>query len=105
MEAPYEPKTLQEAIQYFTDADNCLKYLAHKRWPNGVTCPICGSAKVGFLAKQRRWQCNTRHPRRQFSVKVGTILEDSPLGLDKWLPCVWLVTNCKNGVSSYEIHR
>lgn len=101
----YEPKTLQEAIQYFTDPQNCLDYLVAKRWPNGVTCPRCGSQKVGFLKNQLRWQCSGNHSRKQFSVKVGTIFEDSPLGLDKWLPCVWLITNCKNGISSWEIHR
>ncbi|MGA3095991.1 MAG: IS1595 family transposase [Bryobacteraceae bacterium] len=100
-----EPTTLQEAVVYFSDPDNCLNYLVARRWPNGVTCPTCGSAHVGFLANQRRWQCSSRHPKRQFSVKVGTIFEDSPLGLEKWLPCVWLLTNCKNGVSSWEIHR
>ena len=100
-----EPQTLQEAILYFSDPDNCLNYVASKRWPNGVTCPRCGSEKAGFLKNQRRWQCSNRHPKRQFSVKVGTIFEDSPIGLDKWLPCVWLVTNCKNGISSWEIHR
>jgi transposase-like protein len=83
-----------------------LAYLAHKRWPNGVViCPICGSNKVGFLANQRRWQCRVRHPRRQFSVKVGTIFEDSPLGLEKWLLVVWMIVNDKNGISSWEIHR
>src|SRR4051794_40990779 len=100
------PKTLQEAILYFSDPDNCLAYMMVHRWPNGVvTCPTCGSPKVSFLANQRRWQCSTKHPKRQFSVKVGTIFEDSPLGLDKWLPAAWFVINCKNGVSSYEIHR
>ena len=98
-------KTLQEAIVYFEDPDNCLSYVVSKRWPNGVVCPICGSTTVGFLKNQRRWQCSNRHEKRQFSVKVGTIFEDSPLGLDKWLPAVWMVTNCKNGVSSWEIHR
>jgi transposase-like protein len=100
-----DPKTLQEAVQVFTDPANCISYLAAKRWPGGVVCPTCGSVKVGFLEKQQRWQCSSRHPRRQFSVKVGTIFEDSPLGLDKWLPVVWLITNCKNGISSWEIHR
>src|SRR5579872_4246614 len=100
-----EPKTLQEAIQYFSDEDNCLDYLVSKRWPNGVVCPTCGNPKVGFLKNQRRWQCSTKHPKRQFSVKVGTIFEDSPLGLNKWLPVAWLLVNCKNGVSSWEIHR
>jgi transposase-like protein len=107
MESAYEPKTLQEAIVYFQSPENCLNYLVARRaeWKDGVTCPICGSSKVGFLKNQLRWQCNSRHPKRQFSVKVGTIFEDSPLGLDKWLPCVWLLTNCKIGISSYEIGR
>jgi transposase-like protein len=101
----FELQTLQEAIIYFSDPENCLSYIAARRWPNGVICPTCGSDKVSFLKNQLRWQCSSHHAKRQFSVKVGTIFEDSPLGLDKWLPCVWLVTNCKNGVSSWEIHR
>ena len=100
-----EPKTLQAAIIYFADPDNCVNYIVARRWPDGVACPTCGSDKIGFLPNQRRWQCSSRHPKRQFSVKVGTIFEQSPIGLDKWLPCVWLVSNCKNGVSSLEIHR
>jgi transposase-like protein len=100
-----DPKTLQAAVVYFSDENNCREYIAARRWPNGVTCPTCGSTKVGFLKAQNRWQCSARHPRRQFSVKVGTIFEDSPVGLDKWLVAMWLVANCKNGVSSYEIHR
>src|ERR1019366_5972510 len=79
-----EPTTLQEAVIYFANPDNCLNYLVARRWPNGVTCPTCGSDRVGFLSTQRRWQCSARHPKRQFSVKVGTIFEDSPLGLAKW---------------------
>ena len=107
MEALYEPQTLQEAILYFSIPENCLKYLVLRRagWKDGVVCPTCGSDRVGFLKNQLRWQCSNRHPKRQFSVKVGTIFEDSPLGLDKWLPCVWLLTNAKNGVSSHEIGR
>lgn len=102
-----EPKTLKDAILYFASPENCLDYLVARRpeWANGVVCPVCGSNTVGFLKNQLRWQCSVRHPKRQFSVKVGTIFEDSPLGLDKWLPCVWLLTNCKNGISSYEIGR
>ncbi len=99
------PETLQEAIVYFSSVENCMDYLVARRWPNGIVCPVCGSVKVSFLANQMRWQCNNHHPKRQFSIKTGTIFEDSPLGLDKWLPCVWLVTNCKNGISSYEISR
>lgn len=99
------PKTLQQAVVYFNDPDNCLNYFAARRWPHGVACPTCGRDDVVFLAKQRKWQCKSVHTKRQFSAKVGTIFEDSPLGLDKWLLAVWMITNCKNGVSSYEIHR
>jgi transposase-like protein len=102
-----EPQTLQEAVIYFSIPENCLNYLVGRRpeWANGVVCPVCGSTSVGFLKNQLRWQCSVRHPRRQFSVKVGTIFEDSPLGLDKWLPAMWLILNCKNGISSCEIAR
>ena len=100
-----EPKTLIEAIPYFTNPDNCLDYLAVRRWPNGVICPTCGRTDVTFIPSRRLWQCKTRHPKAQFSIKTGTILEDSPLGLEKWLPVMWMVANCKNGVSSWEIHR
>jgi len=100
------PKTLLEAVKFFAVSQNCIAYLSAKRWPNGiVVCPTCGSTKVSFLEKQQRWQCSARHPKRQFSIKVGTIMEDSPIGLDKWLPVVWLIVNCKNGISSWEIHR
>lgn len=100
-----EPKTLQEAILYFSDPDRALAYVVARRWPNGVSCPTCGSEAVLFLKNQRRWKCGNDHVRRQFSVKVGTVMEDSPLGLDKWLPAIWMVVNCKNGVSSYELAR
>jgi transposase-like protein len=100
-----EPKTLSEAIVYFQSPDNCIDYLALRRWPKGVTCPTCGRKDVVFVASRRLWQCKTRHPKAQFSIKIGTILEDSPLGLEKWLPVMWMVANCKNGVSSWEIHR
>ena len=99
------PKTLAQAIQYFTDAENCLNYLKARRWPNGVICPTCGRTDASFVPSRRLWQCKTRHPKAQFSIKTGTILEDSPLGLDKWLPVIWMCANMKNGVSSWEIHR
>jgi transposase-like protein len=99
------PKTLTEAIRYFADPDVALKLVAELRWPNGVTCPGCGSKEVRFLATRRLWECKTKHPKRQFSVKVGTIFEDSPIGLDKWLAAIWMLANCKNGISSYEVHR
>jgi transposase-like protein len=100
-----EPTSLQEAIIYFADATNRREYVTARRWPNGVTCPTCGCACVNFLAKQERWECRNKHPKRQFSMKTGTIYEDSPLGLDKWLTATWLVVNCKNGVSSCEVAR
>ncbi|MBC8030856.1 MAG: IS1595 family transposase [Pyrinomonadaceae bacterium] len=100
-----EPKTLQQAIIYFSNSENCLSYLVARRWPDGVTCPTCGRDDVSFLAKQNKWQCKSAHKQRQFSAKVGTIFEDSPLGLDKWLAAVWMIVNCKNGISSYEISR
>jgi transposase-like protein len=99
------PKTLQQAVIFFSNPDNCLAYFVARRWPNGVVCPTCGRDDVSFLAKQRKWQCKSSHTQRQFSAKVGTIFEDSPLGLDKWLMAVWMITNDKNGISSYEIHR
>src|SRR5271155_3263789 len=101
-----EPSNLQEAILYFADADNCLIYLMARRWPDGiVTCPTCGRKNPRYIADRRVWQCSIKHSQRQFSIKVGTIFEDSPLGLDKWLPAVWLLSNCRNGISSYEIAR
>ncbi len=100
------PATLTQAIRHFANEDTCIAYMVALRWPDGeVTCPHCGSAAVIYLKNQRRWKCGTNHPCRQFSVKVGTIFEDSPLSLTKWLPAVWMVTNCKNGISSLEIHR
>jgi len=97
--------TLQQAIIHFSNPTNCREYVVVRRWPNGVECPRCGSKKVKFLEKYNRWQCGSRHPNRQFTAKTGTIFEDSPLGLDKWLAAMWQVVNCKNGVSSYEVHR
>src|SRR5271165_5791476 len=101
-----QPKTLQDAVIYFSDPDRCLEYVKAWRWPDGVViCPTCGSKKVRLLENQKRWQCSSHHAKRQFSVKVGTVMEDSPLGLDKWLVAMWLVANCKNGMSSCEIAR
>ena len=100
-----EPNTLRDAILYFASPDNCREYLVAHRWPDGVTCPRCGSKNVLFQPKYNRWQCGSRHALRQFTSKTGTIFEDSPLGLDKWLLAMWQVVNCKNGVSSYEIAK
>ncbi len=101
-----EPKTLREAILFFADYDNCRKAVEAIRWPDGkVTCPTCGSENVTWLETQRRYKCYGKHPKAQFSLKVGTIFEDSALGFEKWLPALWLLTNCKNGISSYELAR
>ncbi len=101
-----EPKSLQEAVVYFSDPNNCIDYLSIRRWPDGrVICPTCESDKVKFNADRRIWQCSSHHSKRQFSIKVGTIMEDSAIPLDKWLMAMWMVTNCKNGISSYEIAK
>jgi transposase-like protein len=102
---PREPKTLLDAVRYFSDVEVCREFLAKLRWPNGVVCPTCGSVDVGFISTRGLWECKNKHPRRQFSVKVGTIFEDSPIPLSKWLPAIWLIASAKNGISSYEIHR
>jgi transposase-like protein len=100
------PRTLQEAIIYFSDFENCQKFMIEIRWPDGkVKCPYCQSEKVTYLPSGRVWRCANKHARRKFSLKIGTVFEDSPIGLDKWFCAMWLVVNCKNGVSSYEIAR
>jgi transposase-like protein len=98
-------KTLQDAVVFFSDPDNALDYMANKLWPKGVTCPTCGRKDVVFLKNQRKWQCKSVHPKRQFTAKVGTVFEDSPIPLEKWLPVMWMLSNCRNGVSSCEIAR
>jgi transposase-like protein len=100
-----EPKSLQQAILYFADPVNCREYLVARRWPDGVVCPRCASKNVLFLEKYNRWHCREKHAAPQFTLKTGTIFEDSPIGLDKWLTAMWMTVNCKNGISSWEIHR
>ncbi|HEX8187494.1 MAG TPA: IS1595 family transposase [Pyrinomonadaceae bacterium] len=99
------PKTLQEAIKFFSDLDTCTTFMAQLRWPEGVTCPHCEGKAVSYLSSRRMWKCMAKTCHKQFSVKRGTIMEDSPITLDKWLAAIWLIANAKNGVSSYEIHR
>jgi hypothetical protein len=99
-------KTLQEAIVYFADLENCQRFVIELRWPDAkVRCPQCASEKVTYLENDRRWKCYENHPKPKFSLKVGTIMEDSALGIDKWLTAMWLIVNCKNGISSCEIAR
>src|SRR5712691_5859959 len=100
-----EPKSLQEAILYFANPAKCREYLVARRWPDGVTCPRCGSKNVLFLEKYNRWHCREKHAAPQFTLKTQTIFEDSPIGLDKWLTAMWMIVNCKNGISSWEISR
>lgn len=100
------PATLQGAIEFFSDPDRCHAYMVQMRWPDGVvTCPNCNAPSPRYLATQRRFECRKKHPLRQFSVKVGTIFEDSPIPLKSWLLAVWQISNCKNGISSYELAR
>jgi transposase-like protein len=100
------PKTLQQAIIYFSKPENCNDFMVAMRWPDGqVQCPRCGSENVTYLETARVWKCYSKHPKAKFSLKVGTIFEDSPLGLDKWFTAMWLIANCKNGISSYELGR
>lgn len=102
---PGYPKTLQEAVIYFADPGKALAAAVEMRWPEGVTCPHCECPRVGFIQTRQKFKCKNPACRKQFSVKVGTVMEDSPLSLDKWMIAIWMVANCKNGVSSYELHR
>jgi transposase-like protein len=102
------PQTLQEAVIYFSERENCHEFMANLRWPEGkVKCPRCGSDNVSYLPNAKVFKCFAKpaHERTKFSLKVGTVFEDSAIGLEKWLPVMWMVVNCKNGVSCWEIHR
>jgi transposase-like protein len=100
-----EPRTLLEAIKHFSDPDVALAQMVELRWPTGVHCPTCGRTDVRFISTRRLWECKEKHSKRQFSAKVGTIFEDSPIPLEKWFPAIWMVANCKNSISSYELAR
>jgi transposase-like protein len=98
--------SLREAVIHFDDFENCKKVMIKLRWPDGtIRCPHCGSDHIVYLAKNRVWKCYGKHPQPKFSLKTGTVFEDSPLGLNKWLPALWLVVNCKNGISSCELAK
>ncbi len=99
------PNSLLEAERHFANPMNSREFLVSRRWPHGVTCPQCGSTSVYFDSSRNGWECKTRHPKRKFTLKTGTMFEDSALGFDKWLPTVWMIANAKNGVSSHEIAR
>jgi transposase-like protein len=101
-----EHATLRDAILYFADFEHCRQFMVELRWPDGnVKCPQCGSHKVCYLTKNRVWKCYAIHAKPRFTLKTGTIFEDSPIPLEKWLPAVWMLLNCKNGISSWELHR
>ena len=99
------PTTLQEAIVHFANPETAHRAMVQMRWPNGVACPTCGNIEVKYRAKQRTWRCREHAKNQDFSVKKGTIFEDSPISLSKWLTAVWLIANAKNGISSYELAR
>ena len=101
-----QPKTLLEAVTFFSNYENCRQFMIAIRWADGVVlCPRCGSADVLYMEKSRLYFCRAKHEKAKFSLKVGTLFEDSPIGLEKWLPAAWLISNCKNGISSYEVSR
>jgi|ERR1035438_681114 hypothetical protein len=101
-----EIKTLVQAVQHFADPENCRRFMVFVRWPDGTPrCPYCGATKLTWLAKANVYRCYGDHSKQKFSLKVGTVFEDSPIGLDKWLPATWLLVNCKNGISSYELGK
>ncbi len=102
---PVGPETLTEAVKMFANPSVALAFMVNLRWPDGVRCPHCGSDRVRFISTRSVWECREDHPFRRFSIKTGTIMEDSPLPLDKWLIAIWLEANAKNSVSSYEIMR
>src|SRR5260370_7254434 len=100
------PRTLTQAIRVFPKAENGLRFMVSMRWPDGkVKCPTCGSDEVSFLCTRNVWKCKNAHTKQQFSVKVGTIMEDSPIELENWMAAFWLIANCKNGISSYELTK
>lgn len=101
-----EPKTLMEAVRHFSNPNTCHTYMVSVKWPDGqVVCPECGGMEIGEIKSRRMFQCKIKGCRKQFSVKVGTIFEDSALGLDKWIVAVWCIVNAKNGISSCELAR
>ncbi len=104
--ALYRPKTLEEALRIYADAETCATLVTRLRWPGGkVQCPACGSSKVWRLPSEERWKCKGVHTGTKFSLRTGTFLQGSPLGLDKWLPVIWMLANSRREVNSQEAHR
>ncbi len=103
---PRDPQSTEDAISLFSDPDYCMRYLIHRRWPDGqVKCPQCGSANVAWLAGRKLWECRNRHPQAQFSVRSGTFMEDSRISLCQWLTALWLIAERNRAISSYEVAR
>jgi hypothetical protein len=103
---PGDPRTTEEAIALFADPDYCMKYLIFRRWPEGhITCPVCHKSDLTWLAKRRMWECRSKHPQAQFSVRSGTFMEDSRISLGQWLLALWLVCDYNFAISSYEVAR
>lgn len=99
-------KTLIQAVEFFADPDNAHALMVQLRWPGGeIACPTCGSLRVRYIQTRRQWECRERHSKRRFSLKTGTVMEESPLPLKKWLAGIWMEVNCKNSISSYEVAR
>ncbi len=99
------PRSAREALAWFSDPDRCLEFATALRWPGGMRCPACGATEVTFLPTRRLWKCRNAHPRQQFSVKTGTLFEDSAVGLDKWFALIWMIANDSQPPSSYEVAR
>ena len=100
------PETLHEAIKYFADDGRAFEYMKSVRWPNGkVSCPRCGCEEVSFISTRKLWTCSKCKTQKQFTIRVGTVLQDSAIKFDKWICAFWLIANAKNGISSYEIGR
>ena len=96
-------RTVRDALAYFSDQARCVEFAAALRWPDGVRCPTCGSEDVSFIASRSIWKCRNAHTRRQFSVKSGTVFEDSAVGLDKWFALIWMIANESPPPTSYEV--
>ena len=102
---PFVPRTLQAAIEHFADKDVAHGYAVAMRWPDGIHCTFCDSPDWSYISTRRIWKCKNKDCRKQFSFRIGTIFEDSPISMSKWFVAIWMLVNCKNGVSSYELHR
>src|SRR5580704_4919182 len=101
---PRDPQSTEDAVSLFSDPDYCVKYLAFRRWPEGrITCPVCGSSNVAWLSRRRLWECRNKHPQAQFSVRSGTLMQDSRIGLGQWLTALWLIADRNLAISSYEV--